>query len=90
MQRGRPPKAPLAISDDDRQTLLRWTRRAKSSNALAQRARIVLRCGDGVINAAVAREFRCANATVGSGVRGISHKDSPGSSMNPVAAPPAL
>jgi len=65
MQRGRPPKAPLAISDDDRQTLLRWTKRARSANALAQRARIVLRCGDGITSTAVAREFRCSNATVG-------------------------
>jgi transposase len=41
--RGR-PKPPLVLSDDERETLLRWSRRAKSSQALALRCRIVLGC----------------------------------------------
>jgi transposase len=34
------------LSDDERETLLRWSRRAKSSQALAQRCRIVLGCAE--------------------------------------------
>lgn len=64
LPRGR-PKRPLAIPEDDRQTLLRWTKRAKSANALAQRARIVLRCADGVANSVVAQELRVTIQTVG-------------------------
>jgi transposase len=43
--RGR-PKAPLVLSDEERQTLARWSRRAKSSQALALRCRIVLGCAE--------------------------------------------
>jgi transposase len=43
--RGR-PKPPLVLSDDERETLVRWSRRAKSSQALALRCRIVLGCAD--------------------------------------------
>ena len=38
MPRGRPHKAALVVCDEDRAELLRWTKRAKSSNGLAQRA----------------------------------------------------
>lgn len=44
--RGR-PKAPLILSDVEQETLVRWSRRAKSSQALAQRCRIVLGCAEG-------------------------------------------
>lgn len=67
MLRGR-PKAPLIVSDDDRQALLRWTKRSKTSNALAQRARIILRCAEGadeVPNSVVAKELGVTDATVG-------------------------
>jgi transposase len=43
--RGR-PKAPLVLSDEERETLARWSRRAKSSQALALRCRIVLGCAE--------------------------------------------
>src|SRR4051794_41923160 len=43
--RGR-PKAPLVLSDEERETLVRWSRRAKSSQALAVRCRIVLGCAE--------------------------------------------
>jgi transposase len=43
--RGR-PKASLVLSDVERETLVRWSRRAKSSQALALRCRIVLACAD--------------------------------------------
>ncbi len=64
MQLGR-PKAPLTVSTDDRDTLLRWSRRPKSSHALAQRAGIVLRCADGLANNRVANQLRLTPATVG-------------------------
>ncbi|GAA2148735.1 hypothetical protein GCM10009760_41140 [Kitasatospora kazusensis] len=38
------PMAQLVLSEDERATLVRWSRRAKSSQALAQRCRIVLGC----------------------------------------------
>jgi transposase len=43
--RGR-PKLPLVSSDEERETLVRWSRRAKSSQALALRCRIVLGCAE--------------------------------------------
>jgi transposase len=43
--RGR-PKAPLVLTDQERATLVRWSRRAKSSQALAVRCRIVLGCAE--------------------------------------------
>jgi hypothetical protein len=48
-ERGR-PKAPLVLTDEERQTMQRWTRRAKTAQALALRAKIVLACADGATN----------------------------------------
>jgi transposase len=53
--RGR-PVAELALTDEERETLQRWARRAKSSQALAQRCRIVLGCAAGKSNKEVAAE----------------------------------
>ncbi|MFV1502457.1 IS630 family transposase [Mycobacterium kansasii] len=53
--RGR-PVAELTLTDDERQTLERWARRPKSSQALAQRSRIVLCCATGKSNKDVAAE----------------------------------
>jgi transposase len=39
--------SPLVLSDDERDTLVRWSRRAKSAQALALRCRIVLGCAEG-------------------------------------------
>jgi transposase len=55
-ERGR-PKAPLVLTDDERQTLQRWSRRATTAQALALRARIVLACADGVTNQQVAERL---------------------------------
>jgi DNA-binding NarL/FixJ family response regulator len=44
----------LELSDVERQTLLSWSRRAKTAQALALRARIVLACADGAANKDVA------------------------------------
>jgi transposase len=64
MQRGR-PKARLVVPQEDRSQLLRWSRRPKSSNALARRADIVLRCADGLSNSTVAAQLRITPQTVG-------------------------
>jgi transposase len=65
MARGRPPKAPLVLREEDRPELVRWSRRMKSSNGLAQRARIVLRCAEGRPSSDVAAALGVTNATVG-------------------------
>lgn len=44
----------LVLSDVEHATLLRWTRRAKTSQALALRSRIVLACAEGLNNKDVA------------------------------------
>jgi transposase len=62
--RGR-PKAELTLSDVERATLVRWSRRAKSSQALALRCRIVLACADGLSNAEVAGQLGVSRPTVG-------------------------
>src|SRR5215218_9584059 len=58
------PKAPLILTDDERQTLTRWSRRAKSSQALALRCRIVLACATGATNKQVAAELGVSVPTV--------------------------
>ena len=58
------PKAELILSDDEREQLLRWSRRAKSSQALALRSRIILGCGQGLDNKSVAEQARCSTNTV--------------------------
>ncbi len=53
------------MTGDEREQLLRWSRRAKSAQALALRSKIVLACADGVDNKTVAARLGCAAATVG-------------------------
>jgi len=59
------PKVELSLSDDEREQLVRWSRRAKSSQALALRSKIVLGCADGASNTTVAEGLGCSAATVG-------------------------
>jgi transposase len=63
-ERGR-PKAPLVLTDDERQTLQRWARRGTTSQALALRARIVLACAQGATNKEVAEQLGVWPQTVG-------------------------
>jgi hypothetical protein len=54
----------LALTDEERTTLERWARRARSGQALALRCRIVLACAEGASNAAVATQLRVSRPTV--------------------------
>ena len=64
MRRGRPVDL-ITLSRDERDTLERWTRRPKTAQALAQRARIVLACAAGTTNGAVADRLGVTRQTVG-------------------------
>ena len=58
------PKAQLVLSEPEREQLLALTRRRKTAQALALRARIVLACGEGADNKAVAVRQRVRPQTV--------------------------
>lgn len=85
MRTGR-PKASLVISAEQREELERWTRRRKTAQALALRARIVLSCGEGRDNADVAEALGVTRQTVGrwrrrfieKGVDGLLDEPRPG------------
>ncbi|TDD95874.1 IS630 family transposase [Actinomadura rubrisoli] len=59
------PVAEVTLTDEERETLQRWARRAKSSQALALRCRIVLGCAAGKANTEVAAELGIWPQTVG-------------------------
>lgn len=58
-----PVAAAVALSDDERDQLIGWSRRAKSANAVAMRSRIVLAAADGLGNTAIARKLDISVAT---------------------------
>ncbi len=58
------PKAPLVLSVDERDELIRLTRRAQVNRRLAFRAKVVLACADGTSSADAARRCRTSNQTV--------------------------
>src|SRR5450830_1583762 len=58
------PKTELTLSAEEREQLLRWSRRAKSSQALALRSRIVLACAEDLDNKSVAEQVHCSTNTV--------------------------
>ena len=64
MRSGRPTK-PMVLTIEEKTTLQGWTRRLKSAQALALRARIVLQCADGQTNQDVAQALRVTKQTVG-------------------------
>jgi transposase len=62
-ERGR-PRQPLSVTDEEREVLVRWSRRPKSPQSIAQRARIVLLAAEGMSNVAVAERVGVNQATV--------------------------
>jgi transposase len=80
------PKAPLVVNDEQRRVLEGWSRRRKSANGLAQRARMVLLSEQGLSNVAVADRVGVTPQTVGkwrarfvqAGVAGLLDEPRPG------------
>lgn len=80
------PLAALHVTDSDREELERWTRRQKSANALATRARIVLKSASGQSNTEIATQLGLTQHTVGkwraryiaSGLDGLLDEPRPG------------
>jgi transposase len=64
MRTGR-PLPELILSDAERVSLQNWARRPKSAQALALRARMILRCAEGLTNTQVAGLAQVRIATVG-------------------------
>lgn len=64
MRTGRPIPV-LSLTEAEQETLRNWARRPKSAQALALRARIVLRCAEGLTNTAVACQVQVRSQTVG-------------------------
>jgi transposase len=64
MRTGR-PKAPLVLTIEERNELVNYRRRRKTSHGLATRAAIVLACAEGLDNLSVAKRLRLSKATVG-------------------------
>lgn len=58
------PKDELVLTDAERAQLLRWSRRAKSTQVLALRSRIALACGDGLSNKEAADRLQVTECTV--------------------------
>lgn len=59
------PKVALILTDDERQKLQSWARRATSSQRLALRAKIILDCEGASLNKDVARRLKVRATTVG-------------------------
>jgi hypothetical protein len=55
----------LKLTAQESNQLVEWTRRHKTSQALAQRARIILACAQGLDNSELARGCRVMRQTVG-------------------------
>jgi len=58
------PTVEVVLTDGERETLLRWSRRATSAQALALRCRIVLASADGLSNIRVGADHGIHPTTV--------------------------
>ena len=83
------PKADLTLTEAEREQLLRWARRSKSTQALALRSKIVLACADGSNNQ-VAAQLGCSTATVGKWRRRFVENGWTDWSMSRAGRPPSV
>lgn len=74
MRTGRPIPI-LSVSDEERETLQQWTRRPKTAQALALRARIILACADGKLIPRWRRGWESLSKWLGSGAVVFWRKD---------------
>ena len=58
-----PVAVEIVLSEEERDALERWARRAKSSQSLALRCHIVLMCAEGLNNTDVAERLRVSRTT---------------------------
>jgi len=58
------PLAPLTVTAEERETLLRWVQRRTTAQALAQRARLVLAAAEGKSNQEIVARLRVTPQTV--------------------------
>jgi len=58
------PRQEVTLSTDERNTLVRWARRAKTAQSLSLRSRIVLACAEGETDRAVAARLGVTHQTV--------------------------
>ena len=85
MRTGR-PKAEVPVTSEERDARERRARRAKTAQALAQRARIVLGCATGATNRSVAARGGSRSRWSGNGAPALSAGGSTACSMSPVPA----
>src|SRR5438067_5343285 len=64
MRLGRPVPT-IVLTTDERETLERWARRPTTAQAIALRARLVLRCAAGETATGIARDVHVTKQTVG-------------------------
>ena len=86
-RRGR-PAAPVELDDAERETLERWARRPKSSQALGLRCRIVLGAAAGRANNDIAAELGCHPATVSKWRKRFAQRRLDGLADDPRPGPP--
>jgi transposase/transposase-like protein len=84
------PKTELTLTEPEREQLVRWERRRKSSQALALRSRIVLACAEGAANKEVAVACGVSANTVGKWRRRFCELRLDGLSDDPRPGRPAL
>ncbi len=86
-RRGR-PAVPVDLDDAERETLERWARRPKSSQALGLRCRIVLGAASGRANNEIAAELGCHAATVSKRRKRFAQRRLDGLADDPRPGPP--